>query len=907
MSARRPVDTPEDALNETFVIEAVNRGIIDVKGSRITYNIGVKKSYDWTDPEEWVRARTVAFLIIERDYPANRIRTEVQVPRRTPSDSADIVVYRDDRRRQPYMVVENKSAGQTASEKRQAIEQAFGNANSLRAEYALYDEFNESHLYDVANYPSMERTDNRRGAAEAIPHQYGEVPQFPHIAGQSGDIAPARPSHIEARIRRAHSIIWSGGKRDPLTAFDEWSKLLFAKVIDERTTPTDHPRRFQVGSNETTASVANRIHQLFSDACNEDPSIFPDGIRINLPDRKVFEIVSALQAISFTGTDVDHIGVAFESFFGSVFRGELGQYFTMRQLARFTVAMLDINHNHFVLDPTSGSGGFLLEVLLQVWHNVDRDFHRQRLEQIHRIKTDFALSKVYGIEIHDVLARICKINLLLHHDGHTNIEGDRSCLDNTFTKPRLAEARGRFDRIVGNPPFGDEVPEGDEDHLGSNTLSSFSVAENRDAVASEHVILEKSIRFLEGGGRLGLVLPDGLLNNQGEISNCPRVRRYLAENGFVEAIVSLPDHAFRKSGAQNKTSILFFKKFTHAEARSFTRALENARQTSDEESEAIAAAWQTMDHRTFFAEANYIGYTSTGAVTAQNELYRGEPGGRLAEDQSGTILGEYRAFLEDPENYVGHSSPDCMSAEFHEIWSAHSSHRLDPKYFLFKREEQNITPAGWVRAPIRQIMRRREDQVDPSTSPDEEVTVMTLGQNGEIRPREAGKGRNPPEWLGMYFEESSSQWFAARAGDVVFSSIDLWKGCIAVVPPAFDGALVTKEFPIYEVVDERLEPEFLSGLLRSRYYQRAFRAITTGHSNRRRTQREDFEDLEVCFPEDRTEQTRLMAGIQAARADFRGATQELHRQFLEFSDLIDGRGMEEMPNFDVGMPDEEVS
>lgn len=894
MSSRRPEHTAEDALSEPFVIEAIKRAIIELKDSRITYNLGVKRSYDWSDPEEWVRARTVAFLVIERGYPANRMKTEVQVPRRTPSDSADLVVYRDDRRKQPYLVVENKATGQTEAERRQAIEQAFGNANSLRAEYALYDEFTESRLYDVANYPSMERINNLRGDMEAVPPQYGEVSEFPHIAGQPGDVAPARPGHIEARIRRAHSIIWSGGKRDPLTAFDEWSKLLFAKVIDERTTPTGQPRRFQVGSNETTASVANRLHQLFGDSCNEDPSIFPDGIRINLPDRKIFEIVDSLQAISFTGTDVDNIGVAFESFFGSVFRGELGQYFTMRQLARFTVAMLDIDHNHFVLDPTAGSGGFLLEVLLQVWHAVNRDFYGQSAEHILRIKTDFALTKVYGIEIHDVLARICKINLLLHHDGPTNIEGDRSCLDANFTNPRLAAPRGRFHRVVGNPPFGDEVPEGDEDHLGANTLSSFAVAESRGSVASEQVILERSIRFLEGGGRLGLVLPDGLLNNQGEISNCPHVRRYLAQEGFIEAIVSLPDHAFRKSGAQNKTSILFFRKFTSFEARTFTRAVKEARQTTNSESLAIAAAWRAMDHRTFFAEANFIGYAPTGATIERNELYRGQAGGGLAEDQTGTILGEYYAFRQDPGSYSGQRSPDCMAAEFHEMWNLHPTHRLDPKYFLFKREEQNITPAGWLRAPIRNIMRRREDLVNPSSSPDTEVAVMTLGQNGEIRPRAAGKGRNPPEWLGMYFGESPSQWFSARAGDVVFSSIDLWKGCIAVVPAAFDGALVTKEFPIYEVVDQRLDPEFLSCLLRSHYYRRAFRAITTGHSNRRRTQREDFEALEVCFPEDRSEQARLIAGIQAARASLRGATLDLQRQLFQFSDMIDGRGMEDL-------------
>jgi len=239
--------------------------------------------------------------------------------------------------------------------------------------------------------------------------------------------------------------------------------------------------------------------------------------------------------------------------------------------------------------------------------------------------------------------------------------------------------------------------------------------------------------------------------------------------------------------------------------------------------------------------------------------------------------------------------PDCMAIPFHELWQDHSSHRLDPKYFLFKREEQTVTPQGWLRLPLRKVMTKREDQVDPTASPDKRVVVLTISQTGELRAREAGKGRNPPEWLGMYFEDSPSQWFAARAGDVVFSSIDLWKGCIAVVPEKFDGALVTKEFPIYEVTDVRLDPEFLSCLLRSRYYQRAFRAITTGHSNRRRTQREDFEALEICFPPDRQEQARLIAGIQEARTNLRLAAATLDQALFDFSDVIDGRGAEVLP------------
>ena len=102
-------------------------------------------------------------------------------------------------------------------------------------------------------------------------------------------------------------------------------------------------------------------------------------------------------------------------------------------------------------------------------------------------------------------------------------------------------------------------------------------------------------------------------------------------------------------------------------------------------------------------------------------------------------------------------------------------------------------------------------------------------------------------------------------GDVVFSSIDLWKGCISLVPDEFDGALVTKEFPIYQITDDRLDPAFLSCLLRSRYYQRAFRAITTGHSNRRRTQIPDFEALEICFPPDKNVQQNLITEIVQAK------------------------------------------
>jgi type I restriction enzyme M protein len=186
---------------------------------------------------------------------------------------------------------------------------------------------------------------------------------------------------------------------------------------------------------------------------------------------------------------------------------------------------------------------------------------------------------------------------------------------------------------------------------------------------------------------------------------------------------------------------------------------------------------------------------------------------------------------------------------------------------------------------------------------------MTIAQTGEIRERAAGKGKSPPRWIGAYFQDSPGTWYAAKAGDVVYSSIDLWKGCIAFVPPEFDGALVTKEFPIYRVTDPRLLPEFLQCLLRTRYYQRAFRAITTGHSNRRRTQTPDFEALKISFPEDQDEQRRLIQSIQSARGQLRAAGDLVKQEMNNLSNIIDGRGQEELvelPPEDAGDEGEEA-
>lgn len=877
-----------------LIVEADRRGYLELSDSRIRYNCAQVRDRSYSNPEERVRAGVYAWLLIEKRYAPEAIKVEVRVPRRKPSDYADIVVYADLACRIPYLVVETKAPNRSEAEFQQAVEQVFGNANSLReTSLALVDTGDDSQLFEVAGHPHDEREANRLGDRDALPASYGAISAFRLVAGdREHDVKPRTAAQVETLVRQVHGFIWAGGKRDPFSAFEEWCKMLFAKMYDERHTATGTPRQFQVGHGESDVAVANRIRQLYIEARTEDESIFASDIL--LPDNKIAQVVRVIQDVAFSQTDVDTLGAAFEGFFGSIFRGELGQYFTRREICRFVCALLEPTERDRVLDPTCGSGGFLLETLIQVWRYIDDAFVGQPLGR--QRKYDFARKHLVGIEIHAILGRICQTNLLIHKDGHTNIEVGRSCLDGVFENKLLDPQRPSFTMIVGNPPFGDKVRKGDADQLGNNRLAAFELAGDNHAT-SEIVVLERSVKWLlPGAGRLGMVVPDGILNNASETSMCPALRRFLFRNTRILAIVSLPDHAFRRSGAQNKTSLLFVRRWSDNErarmdeavARHLGRAKAAVGRPADTDAlhQAIGSALQEVDYPVFLAEADHIGYTPTGVSTARNDLYSGT--GFDVEDAEDTILGQYRLFRAQPTAYRNSIQPPCTSLSASELFAGHPAHRIDAKYFTFRSREEVVRRSDMRR--LGELVSRRCESIVPNNWPEREFKTITLTLEGEMRPREAGKGRNPPGWHGSYFP-AGQKWFTVHNGDIVMSRIDLWKGCIGVVSDPFDGAIVTGEFPIYRVRPERassVDGRYLQILLRSRYFRRAIRAVTTGHSNRRRIQESDFLDLLVPLPP-LCDQVRIADTVDRVKRRRDRAGAELRRRLRAFDDAVEGR------------------
>lgn len=106
----------------------------------ITYVSSDNHKEKYSDPEEQVRAEFWAELIYEYDYPANRIKIEVTIPDRVPTDRADIVIFSDDECKKPYAVVECKKDGVTDAEFLQAIEQGVGNATSEKTNQVVYEQ-----------------------------------------------------------------------------------------------------------------------------------------------------------------------------------------------------------------------------------------------------------------------------------------------------------------------------------------------------------------------------------------------------------------------------------------------------------------------------------------------------------------------------------------------------------------------------------------------------------------------------------------------------------------------------------------------------------------------------------------------------------------------------------------------
>ena len=523
------------------------------------------------------------------------------------------MVYEDDELKKPYVVVECKKEKITDAEFKQAIEQAFGNANSLRAKFASVIAGTTKTAFDVAGFKSSEREKN---VISDIPVKYGKTPKYRFIKSEEDkELKTVSREELIQVLEKAHDTVWQGGRLAPTTAFDEISKLLFCKLKDEKTTTKRKPYLFQIGTYESPEEVFKRIDGIYQKAKKQDSEVFKEDIR--LEPKIVYSVVEHLQSLALNKIDLDTKGVAFERFMEDFFRGKMGQFFTPRPIIQFCVKMMNPERDNLVLDPACGSGGFLLNAMDNVrqWAEVNYD-EREAWEHWH----NFAMNNIYGIDINDQIARVCKMNMIIHDDGHTNIISTDSLNDlEDINEIHKGFKKDYFDLILTNPPFGAVIKRTEKDYL-----DKYNLGKERKAQKTEILFIERCIDFVKlKTGKIAIVLPDGILNS----SSLQYVRDFIMERCQILAIVSLPQFAFTHFGAGVKSSLVFLRRKGEKE--------------------------RLEKYPIFMAIAEHIGYDATGKEDPINDLFEYEDDKKIKIRDDKGIIGEYKKFFKEPKNYAG--------------------------------------------------------------------------------------------------------------------------------------------------------------------------------------------------------------------------------------------------------------
>lgn len=595
----------------TYLERAIKDGYAYITGAenkqKITYVSSENHGENYSDPEEKVRAEFWAELIYKYEYPANRIRVEVVIPDRLPTDRADIVIFSDDDCKRPYAVVECKKDGVTDAEFNQAVEQGVGNATwvKLRAEYVVIIAGGTRRVLDVSDkFGALEREQN---ILADLPKAYGKPQEFRFYKGTENDIKPVPREDLITAIKKCHQTLWGGGRLSPPTAFGELCKLIFVKISDEqKPRKKGEPYQFQIKTHEPSSKLAERINALYDEQKIKDPEVFTDSIKVD--DRVLRTVVSHLEALNLNKTDLDVKGVAFEQFMDGFFKGDFGQYFTPRPIIEFAVKMMKPEQDWDVLDPSCGSGGFLLHALDYMRKEAGEYYEKGSVDYFNYWH-DFASKHLYGIEINDEIARVAKMNMIVHDDGHTNvISFDALDSIDKMHDHNRGFLRDHFDLILTNPPFGSTINLAEKPYLSGfelgNTYDKKGKAKPRKNQSSEILFIERIWEFLKPRtGKAAIVLPDGILTN----SSSQYVRDFILEKFQLLAVVSLPQCAFAHFGAGVKASVIFVRK--------------RAADEIPNDNEAI-----------FMTAPELIGYDATG---------------RKTESQFDEIVKKYEEFQED--------------------------------------------------------------------------------------------------------------------------------------------------------------------------------------------------------------------------------------------------------------------
>lgn len=625
-----------DPSHEIVTVDEVNKKII--YSDKIVCHNPIK-----FENEGYVRAYLVVKLITEMKYPIECIELEkhYNIGSKPKDKNAfiDIIVRDKKIPENVFLFIECKAPETYESNKAKIETQLFNMAAIQNQEgkvsYLVYYGLEENRLHEkmyvidyveTTSYKKWKET-NPLDDSFRIPLNYGIV-QHAYYANVSNESEEYKPLDMELEKNdfvklqsKLHNVLWGGGSTSYNDIFFYLMHIFLAKIYDElwcidgekyafqfmyeydmksKKTVLENPEttflRLEKKYKEAQKSLLNMPVEII------EKSNFIDLDKVEMS--KIMGVVHILEGVSITKNknQSDLLGDFFESIIENEFKQSKGQFFTHKNIVRFIIEALGIKEVAleritsqkspdtllpYIIDPSCGSGTFLLEAMkfiseyyleksneIKVAKPIKNVLEKQLFiedeEDKNQINT-WANRFIYGIESNVELTTATKVNMILHGDGNANIfnknglhnfdvyhdpariiQGFENKLNNK-KKVRFCNQEyylnEEFDFVITNPPFSLTFGDG-EDANDYNNRFLFSDKKN-----SENLFIERWYQLLKEEGRLAAVLPDSVFDT----TENKYIRLFIYRFFNVKAIVSLPKTAFEPY-TSTKTSILFAQK-----------------------------------------------------------------------------------------------------------------------------------------------------------------------------------------------------------------------------------------------------------------------------------------------------------------------------------------------------------
>ncbi|NQV49130.1 MAG: N-6 DNA methylase [Candidatus Marinimicrobia bacterium] len=377
--------------------------------------------------------------------------------------------------------------------------------------------------------------------------------------------------------------------------FDEFTRFLFIKLNEDGKPNgafTTAKFKSYCSENKHMGDKAgqNFINNLFDDLKIRHPEVFTDeNERVLSKSETVKRVITRLEDINLKDTQGDVLGRAFEIMLSDTFKGkDLGQFFTPREIVSFMLDLarenpeasaLDLDKGQRFLDACAGSGGFLIATYEDVYkHTLFNGIEPGKKEKLLK---RLGQSTFFASEIEEKAARLGKLNMIIHAVDQQNanwihqnyiyneeygglkpkIEYE---VDFGAGKQKQQIGPNSIDLILTNPPFGKSVKNNSIllDYTFGHDLKVFKTKSRppekraKNSQDSEVLFIEHYLRVLKPGGKLLIVLPDGVLSN----ATAKPVRDFMRENALIKAVISLPSETFASTGTSIPTNVVYLQK-----------------------------------------------------------------------------------------------------------------------------------------------------------------------------------------------------------------------------------------------------------------------------------------------------------------------------------------------------------